>query len=132
MKNSHSALTIILTVFVFLAMLPAQELKNVQILPFESKKEITKYMKKKVAKSLGVKCTFCHNMKDYSDDSNSHKKVAREMIRMLMGINKHMVSIAEVAQKADVKGWEEIPVVECWACHRGNTKPEYARSGSGD
>jgi hypothetical protein len=106
------------------------ELKNVQVLPFTTEKEITRYMKKQVAKSLGVKCTFCHDLKDKSKDDNPHKLVAREMMKMLANVNENMVSIADLAQKSGLENWEKTPVVECWSCHRGSTIPEYARPRS--
>lgn len=104
----------------------AQEVENVQVLPFKEKKEISKFMKKKVAKSLGVKCKFCHNMKDYSSDENPHKVVAREMMRMMMNVNQQLTSIQEAAQEAGMEHWEEAPQIDCWVCHRGATKPEYS------
>ena len=76
---------LILTSFCF-----AQDFENVQVLPFEKKKDLMKYMKKTVSKSLGVKCKFCHNIKDYADDSNPHKLVAREMMRMVISMNTHL------------------------------------------
>ncbi|MEE9167946.1 MAG: c-type cytochrome [Candidatus Neomarinimicrobiota bacterium] len=106
--------------------LTAQELQNVQVLPFEAKKDIVEFMKNTVAKSLGVKCTFCHNLKDYPSDENPHKVVAREMIRMTLGINERLVGIQKVAKKAGMKHWEEAPKIECWVCHRGGKEIEYA------
>jgi len=126
MSKVHGTLVILLF-FIMVSNLAAQQLKNVQVLPFETKKEITRYMKKNVAKSLGVKCTFCHNIKKHSDDSNPHKLVAREMMRMLGDVNKSMTSISRIALEAGLEDWQQAPVVECWSCHRGSTKPEYAR-----
>ena len=114
-----------------LGTLSAQELKNVQVLPFEKKKEITRFMKNTVAKSLGVKCKFCHNLKDYPSDEIPQKVVGREMMRMVSSINEQMVIIQKVAQDAGMERWEKAPVIECWACHRGSTKPEYSRPESG-
>ena len=110
---------------------PKDELKNVQVLPFKSKKEITRFMKNQVAKSLGVKCKFCHNLKDYPSDENPQKVVGREMMRMVYSINEQMVTIQKVAKDAGMERWEKAPVIECWACHRGSTKPEYSRTKSG-
>lgn len=114
-----------------LGTLSAQELKNVQVLPFKSKKKITSFMKNQVAKSLGVKCKFCHNLKDYPSDENPQKVVGREMMRMVSSINEQMVTIQKVAKDAGMERWEKAPMIECWACHRGSTKPEYSRPKSG-
>ena len=107
--------------------LPAQELENVQVLPFETKRDIIPFMQNTVAKSLGVKCGFCHNVKDFSDDGNPHKLVAREMMRMMLNINDNMKTIQKVALNAGLEHWQEAPVIECWVCHRGSTEPEYVR-----
>ncbi|MFQ6675237.1 MAG: c-type cytochrome [Fidelibacterota bacterium] len=104
----------------------AQKVENVQVLPFKEKKEISQFMKKKVAKSLGVKCKFCHNLKDYASDENPHKVVAREMMRMMLSINEQLTSIQQVAQEAGMEHWDEPPKLDCWACHRGSTRPEYS------
>lgn len=114
-----------LVVFVLTAcLMNAQEVENVQVLPFKEKKEISQFMKKTVAKSLGVKCKFCHNLKDYSSDENPHKVLAREMMRMMMDINEQLVSIQKVAQEVGMKHWDQSPKIDCWACHRGDTKAE--------
>lgn len=107
-------------------LLDAQELENVQVLPFETRKDITEFMKNTVAKSLGVKCDFCHNPKDYSLDENHHKIVAREMMRLVGVINERMTSIQKVAMAEGMKHWEIVPEVDCWACHRGSKEPELA------
>lgn len=103
----------------------AQKVENVQVLPFKEKKEIAKFMKEKVAKSLGVKCNHCHNLKDYSSDKNPHKVVAREMMRMMISINGQLTSIHKVAVEAGMTHWEEPPKIDCWVCHRGSVQPEY-------
>ncbi|MFQ6674002.1 MAG: c-type cytochrome [Fidelibacterota bacterium] len=107
-------------------LLGAQELKNVHVLPFRTKKEITSFMKKSVAKSLGVKCKFCHNLKNYPSDENPHKVVAREMMRMMTNINEQMTSIQKVAVEAGMEHWDEAPKIDCWVCHRGSSQPELA------
>lgn len=107
--------------------LTAQEAENVHVLPFKTKKEISQFMKESVAKSLGVKCKFCHNVKDHPSDENPHKVVAREMMRMVVGINEQMISIQKVGVEAGMKHWNEAAEIECWICHRGSAEPEFAR-----
>lgn len=119
--------TVLVLILVAGSSLSAQQVKNVQVLPFKTEKEITRFMKKKVAKSLGVKCTFCHDVKNKADDSNPNKLVAREMMRMLADINESMTHIQTVADAGGLEGWQEAPIVDCWSCHRGSTKPEYTR-----
>ena len=106
----------------------AQEFSNVQVLPYKSKKEMMKYMKKTVSKSLGVKCKFCHNIKNYADDSNPHKLVAREMMRMVISMNTHLDSAFSSGLKAGMKHEDDHPKVECWACHKSSTEVEFKKS----
>ena len=53
--------------------------KNLQVLEFESVRDLKNYMKI-IQKDLGVKCNFCHDINDKSLDT-PHKKIAREMKR---------------------------------------------------
>ena len=119
----------LLTLFVTITVISlAQEFENVQVLPFESKKEMMKYMKKTVSKSLGVKCKYCHNLKDYADDRNPHKLVAREMMRMVEAMNTHLDSAFAIGLKAEKKQMPESQKVECWMCHKSTTEVEFIKS----
>jgi len=66
-----------------------------------------------MASSLGVKCTYCHvkngDKWDFVSDAKPEKGTAREMIKMVQGIN-----------KGNFKG---NPAVSCFTCHRGNHEP---------
>ena len=70
------------------------QLKNLQVLDFESERSLKKYMKT-IGKGLGVKCTFCHDINDKSIDTD-HKLVAREMMKMQMDLNKRLLPIAVI------------------------------------
>jgi photosynthetic reaction center cytochrome c subunit len=63
--------------------------------------------------SLGVRCTYCHVNKegkwDFPSDEKPEKSSAREMIKMVLNIN-----------KSTFKG---SPTVSCYTCHRGKTSP---------
>ena len=112
--------------FILTVISSAQKFTNVQVLPFETKKEIMKYMKKTVSKSLDVKCKFCHNIKDYSDDGNPHKLVAREMMRMVESMNTHLDSAFATGMKSGMKH-SSPPKVECWVCHKSTTDVEFKK-----
>ena len=64
--------------------------------------------------SLTLCCGNCHtgagteNPK-WEDDAPPRKKITRTMIRMVQDINK--------------RSFQGRPVVTCWTCHRGQTKP---------
>lgn len=86
--------------------------KNIQVLnglPHSQLGTVMNY----IASSLGVECTYCHVKKDdkwdFPSDEKPEKGVAREMIKMVQGIN-----------KANFKG---NPVVSCFTCHRGRNEP---------
>jgi hypothetical protein len=59
--------------------------------------------------ALGVDCEFCHDDPDRSTDTKKPKEVARDMIRMMMAINKN-----------NFNGGQEVT---CYTCHRGNAIP---------
>ena len=75
----------IISVITSLGIMQSQP-KNLQVLKFESERELKKHMKE-IGKDLGVKCTFCHDLNDKSIDTE-HKLVAREMMKMQMDLNK--------------------------------------------
>lgn len=86
--------------------------KNIQVLsglPASQLIPVMNYM----ASSLGVRCTYCHVRKDdkwdFVADEKPEKGTAREMIKMVQGIN-----------KGNFKG---NPAVGCFTCHRGNHEP---------
>ena len=95
--------------------------KNLQVLEFESVRDLKKYMKK-IQKDLGVKCKFCHDINDKSIDT-PHKKIAREMMRMQMDLNKSFFAL--LGDSLHMHG--EITKISCWTCHRGSKEPQLVR-----
>jgi hypothetical protein len=63
--------------------------------------------------SLGVRCNFCHVNNNgvwaFDSDDKPEKETAREMVRMVLNIN-----------KTTFKGGVEV---SCYTCHRGQTNP---------
>ena len=109
-----------ISVFLIISILSGQS-KNLQVLDFESERDLKKYMKS-IQKDLGVKCTFCHDLNDKSIDTD-HKLIAREMIRMQQNLNKQFF-----AQMGDslLKHGNSLKI-SCWTCHRGTTEPQISR-----
>ena len=99
----------------------AGQLKNLQVLDFESERELKKYMKT-IGKSLGVKCKFCHDINDKSIDTG-HKNIAREMMRMQIDLNKSV--FAQIGDS--LLQSENTLQISCWTCHRGSIKPQLFR-----
>ena len=95
--------------------------KNLQVLDFESVRDLKKYMKT-IQKDLGVKCTFCHDINDKSIDTE-HKIIAREMMKMQIDLNKSF--FAQIGDS--LLKHENTPQISCWTCHRGSKQPQLVR-----
>ena len=95
--------------------------KNMQVLDFESVRDLKKYMKK-IQKDLGVKCKFCHDINDKSIDT-PHKKIAREMMRMQMDLNESFFALPGDSLQMH----EEMTQISCWTCHHGTKEPQTVR-----
>ena len=95
--------------------------KNLQVLDFESVRDLKKYMKT-IQKNLGVKCTFCHDINDKSIDTE-HKIIAREMMKMQMDLNKSF--FAQIGDS--LLKHENTLEISCWTCHRGSKEPQLVR-----
>ena len=86
--------------------------KNIQILkgmPASQLQPVMNY----ISTSLGVKCDFCHVNQDgnwnFAADEKPHKATAREMMQMVLSVN-----------KTTFKGATEVT---CYTCHRGRSHP---------
>lgn len=99
-----------------------QTRKNIQVLKGLPDSQLMPLMNF-VAVSLGVSCNFCHvkQGKDpktgfdnwiWESDEKQEKKTAREMMRMVLAINKD-ASAYNIARGQ----------VTCYTCHRGNEHP---------
>ena len=95
--------------------------KNLQVLDFESVRDLKKYMKT-IQKDLGVKCTFCHDINDKSIDTE-HKIIAREMMKMQIDLNKSF--FAQIGDS--LLKHENTLQISCWTCHRGLNEPQLVR-----
>jgi photosynthetic reaction center cytochrome c subunit len=89
-----------------------EEPKNVHYLMHMSIPEIRRTMSF-VASSLGVNCHFCHveteKGMDWASDDKEEKRKGRQMIQMVMDINKN--------------SFENRVEVSCFTCHQGHPKP---------
>ncbi|HEY8203343.1 MAG TPA: c-type cytochrome [Pyrinomonadaceae bacterium] len=67
------------------------------------------------AASMGRRCNFCHvnnqGQWDYPSDAKPEKNTAREMIKMVMEVNK-------------TTGRLNLDAASCYTCHRGRTSPQ--------
>jgi hypothetical protein len=87
--------------------------KNIQVLKGLPQSKLTPTMNF-ISASLGVRCNFCHvnnnGQWDFASDEKPEKKAAREMITMVIGINKN--------------SFNGNTDVSCYTCHRGRTRPQ--------
>ncbi len=87
---------------------PAEQVfKNIQVLKGMPAGELQGAMTF-IASSLGVDCDYCHNQ-NFESDKAAAKVRAREMIRMVRGINQGT--------------FDGKNVVNCFTCHQGSTAP---------
>lgn len=96
------------------------EFKNLKVLPKNITVDSLNEIMDSYKKALGVKCGFCHVMRDkngledYASDSVQHKEAARDMMRMTMDLNKRYFP----------SGQKYVETVTCNTCHKGKTEPE--------
>ena len=98
-----------------------QTRKNIQVLKGLPESQLFPEMNF-IAASLGVQCGFCHvnTGKDpktgltnwvWESDEKEHKKVAREMMRMVLNVNSGQFGLSRGQ-------------VTCYTCHRGTEMPQ--------
>jgi hypothetical protein len=101
---------------------PEVRYKNLKVLPKNTTKAQMDSVMNHFARSLGVRCNFCHVRAndaqrnfDFPNDSLENKKIARQMFRMTAKINKKSFK-DEVKKKG-------MPLVTCFSCHNGKEHP---------
>jgi hypothetical protein len=98
------------------------ELKNIRVFPKDITKRELEGNMRVWARSLGIRCTFCHEMKvpgdfrsiDFASDAIDKKVTARRMFEMVQQLN------AGPLPKAV---GEQGVTVSCITCHRGLVNP---------
>ena len=104
--------------------------ENVKVLDIESRSEMKKYMRS-IAKDLGVKCSYCHDMDDKSLDT-PEKEIAREMIILTRQINSYLSDLYFKNSLYNTKDTNHGTIrtatsVSCWTCHKGHPEVEEER-----
>lgn len=108
---------------------PANDYKNLKILPKDiSHEELGKVMHD-FNDALGVKCNFCHapakdgeQHPDFASDEKGEKKIAREMMKMTNKINKKFFH-----GKTKLGDKDAVLAVSCATCHHGSPHPEFEK-----
>ncbi len=88
--------------------LTQEQFKNIQVLKDLPADQLIPAMQF-IATSLGVECEFCHVEGAFDKDDKQPKKTAREMMLMMMAINKD--------------NFKDHREVTCFTCHRGSNDP---------
>jgi len=87
--------------------------KNIKVLTGLPQSQLIPVMNY-IAASMGRRCNFCHvnnnGQWDYASDDKGEKNTAREMIKMVLDVN-----------KTTFKGSTEVG---CYTCHRGRNQPQ--------
>jgi len=102
---------------------------NLKVLPKKISSERLERIMTTFERQLGVTCLYCHVRKkdvlpqttDFASDEKIEKKIARQMLKMTLRINKkyfNMQDDEQVLQK---------PKVWCRTCHHGVPAPEVSR-----
>ena len=99
--------------------------KNLKILPKDiSEAAMDEIMDVQFGDALGVKCDYCHAKEagstdlDFASDANTKKDIAREMMTMVLKINK----VNFLVQKPLIG--DSLMVVNCFTCHHGALYPD--------
>jgi hypothetical protein len=88
--------------------------KNIKVLTGMPESQLVPVMNF-FAASMGRRCNYCHvnnqGQWDYASDAKPEKTAAREMIKLVMDINKTTERL-------------KLDPVSCYTCHRGRTSPQ--------
>jgi len=96
---------------------PAESVfKNIKILKGIPAGRLVNIMNMGFGRSLGVSCGFCHVPGKWDLDDKEEKNTARLMFAMVQTINRDYMAKVPNDRGAP-------PVVNCFTCHRGNSRP---------
>ncbi len=129
MSRSASALPVLLVAATLAVLVPApgraqlpSHFTNLQVLPKETPKEDLLRTMRGWTEALGVRCNYCHpgpdnlDEMDFTTDSKMEKRVARQMLKMVLAINKDYIATLPVDMM-------ERDRVACYTCHHGQAVP---------
>jgi len=112
--------------------------KNLQVLPKDMPRQQVVAVMNQFTAALGVNCAYCHAVDttvaaqpgrpaalDQASDAKETKKVAREMLKMVMAINSTYLP-------ATGRTTSERFKVNCETCHHGLNRPQSLRNALAD
>jgi hypothetical protein len=104
---------------------PEPKVTNLKVLPKSLKYQQVDHIMDEWAKSLGVRCNFCHSNNpttkriEYSLDGKPEKEMARKMFAMESKLNKKYFGA-----KKDSLGLMAHTGINCNTCHKGVSHPK--------
>ena len=97
---------------------PAESVfKNIKIFKGVPAGRLVNIMNQGFGRSLGVSCGFCHVPGKWDLDDKEEKNTARLMFAMVQTLKRDYIS------KVPRDSGGPTPVVNCFTCHRGNSRP---------
>ena len=118
------ALGIVVIVGIAAVPAPANEYKNLKVLPKDiSTKDLSRIMIDDFEDGLGVSCGFCHaeekdsHKLDYASDEKPEKEIARLMMKMTLDVNE------KYFQTTHPMIGDSTLSITCITCHRGQPRP---------
>ena len=103
---------------------PKNKFRNLKVLPKDISEAKLDSIMHTYNIALGVKCNFCHvpmkniaDSLDYASDTEPMKENARDMMRMVIDINKKYFHFDKNIEP------EYLNTITCKTCHRGNPFP---------
>ena len=104
---------------------PKELYKNLKVLPKDiSSHDLQSIMADDFEDGLGVTCNFCHanaadgHGLDFVSDAKPEKEIARQMMRMTIGLNKKYFKTKHPLIGSDAM------TVTCTTCHKGEAFPD--------
>lgn len=97
--------------------------KNLQVFPKDIGHDELIATMRSWARGTGMSCDDCHaedaktHEHDYASDELEHKKIARQMYRMVLAINQQYIGALPAHHG------EGHQTVTCYSCHRGQEEP---------
>jgi hypothetical protein len=114
--------------------MPAESVfKDIQSFKGRRAGDIPRVMNYGFGRSLGASCYHCHARNDWAKDEKKQKRIARDMMKMVIAVNTDYLSKIEgLGDSARVAtDPTQRPTVNCGTCHRGSihANPEMGRMG---
>lgn len=100
-------------------LLPTISLRAETVAKFVTKEDKIREQMVTISRELGVTCTACHNVQNFTSDEKKTFKVGREHIKL-----------TQMLKDNGFDGQKNKPEATCYMCHRGKIIPDYKEPAS--